>query len=493
MKSLRKDAVVIGAGPAGMAAAIALKEEGIDRVLLLEREECAGGILNQCIHDGFGLVAFDRNYTGPEYADIYIKRLRDSGVEILTGVMVTEIRMAGSGGGNDGADAGKADTEGICEKKIVARTRSGEVVYNAKSVILATGCREKPRGAMAIPGSRPAGIYTAGTAQNFVNLQNLLPGTKAVILGSGDIGLIMARRLTLEGIDVLAVIEKEKTPGGLPRNVIQCLKDFDIPLVTGATVTNIFGRSRLTGIEVSDIAEDGSVLTGSGRIYGCDTLILSVGLIPENEVGSAAGMLLDDRSGLPVTDDDGLTNLEGVYVCGNALFVHDLVDDVSLEGEHAGRCAAAWLKAGGAQNTGPARKSWSIDGQKQKMEGRRKSSGADSVICILCPNSCEITYDLKGAMCGKGLDYVRKEFLSPERTLTTSVKVINGERPLTSVRTSEAIPRELLREAMRMIGTIAIEAPVEVGQVIRSDFMKVGVDLLSTCNIKKSMASSEPL
>jgi len=477
MKRFIKDAIVIGAGPAGMAAAIALKGEGVEQVLLIERDDHTGGILNQCIHDGFGLVGMGKNYTGPEYAEIYFRRLLESGAEVLSGAMVKEIQE------DKDSPAGE-----LPRKKVIVQTAEGESTYTAGAVILATGCREKPRGALAIPGSRPAGIYTAGTAQNFVNLKNLLPGSRAVILGSGDIGLIMARRLTLEGVEILAVIEKERVPGGLPRNVSQCLTDFGIPLVTGATITNIFGKSRLTGVEVCGTGEDGAVLPGTSRLYECDTLILSVGLIPENEVGQTAGIAVDESTGLPVTDDDGHSNVEGVFICGNALFVHDLVDDVSAEGEATGRAAAAWLRSGGASDLRPVA-AGGIEQRKLKMANRRKSVSQDSIVCILCPNSCEIGMDLKGAMCGRGVEYVKREFLSPSRTLTTSVRVCGGERPTASVRTSDGIPKSRIAEAMQSIRSIRIKAPVEVGQVVTADFLGTGVDLLTTCNVKKSVAS----
>jgi CxxC motif-containing protein len=351
------------------------------------------------------------------------------------------------------------------------------VEYEAQAVIAATGCRERGRGLAGIPGTRPAGIYTAGTAQAMINLQNLMPGRNVIIVGSGDIGLIMARRITLEGGRVLCVAEKEDVPGGLRRNVIQCLEDFEIPLYTNTIVSNIYGKERVTGADLSQIDGDGNVIPESTRHYECDALILSVGLIPEED-------MIEDRH-------------SGVFLCGNSLYVHDLVDDVSLEGEMvAGQVETYLMKLAAGQAPDETKYSYpGIDATRkkradlvvQKRERARKKAetGAKTITCIMCPNSCEITYDLKGGMCGKGPEYVKNEILNPKRTLTSTVRVTGGEIPLVSVKTTGGLPKERLLEAMALISEIEIAAPVTVGQVIAKDFTEEGIDLIVTKRVEE--------
>jgi len=317
MNILHKDVIIIGGGPSGLAAAIALYEQGIKDIMLIERERHLGGILRQCIHDGFGLTLFSENISGPEYAGRLIDRLHTLGVPYVTDTAVLSVS-------ND--------------KTVQTVSRSGLFTYRAKAVILAMGCRERTAGAIAIPGERPAGVYTAGVAQHYMNLQNIMVGKEVVILGSGDIGMIMARRLTLEGARVQAVLEIMPYPGGLSRNVLQCLEDYDIPLLLSHTVTDIHGGSRLTGVTVSKVDENYNVIEGSERRMDCDTLILSVGLIPENELSTEAGVTLDQVTGGAVVDEHGQTSVPGIFAAGNVLHVHDLADYASLE---ARRVAAA--------------------------------------------------------------------------------------------------------------------------------------------------------
>lgn len=321
-----KDVLIIGAGPAGLAAAIEVKKNGIDDVLVIEREPFAGGILNQCIHDGFGLSRFGEALTGPEYARRYIDEAEKLGVEILSGAMVMDI------------------TE---DKEVTVINRRGLEIYKPKSIILAMGCRERTRGALSIPGTRPAGIFTAGVAQHLMNLDNIMIGRKVVILGSGDIGLIMARRLTLEGSQVIAVLEKLPYTSGLQRNVTQCLDDYGIPLLLSHTVIKIEGRERLKNVTISEIDDKGEPIRGTSRKIECDTLILSVGLIPENELSINASIKIDEITGGPIVDENCETSIQGIYACGNVLQVHDLVDNVSEEGEKAGRSAALFIKTEG--------------------------------------------------------------------------------------------------------------------------------------------------
>ncbi len=312
---------VVGGGPAGLAAAIAAREAGCRDVVLVERDKLLGGILNQCIHDGFGLHRFGEALSGPEYAKRDIDRFNELGLEALTESMV--LRLSG--------------------RREILVSRRGEMLrLKAGAVVLAMGCRERPRGALSIPGTRPSGVYTAGAAQNFVNMSNLMPGRKVCILGSGDIGLIMARRMTLEGAEVKAVFELLPYSSGLPRNIQQCLGDYGIPLYLGATVTDIIGTDRLEAVQVSRVDERRRPIPGTERIFECDTLLLSVGLIPENELTRMAGIEINPVTGGAFVDESFMTGAPGIFSCGNALHVHDLVDWVSTEAAEAGRRAAEW-------------------------------------------------------------------------------------------------------------------------------------------------------
>jgi NADPH-dependent 2,4-dienoyl-CoA reductase/sulfur reductase-like enzyme len=325
--ALNFEAVVIGAGPAGLAAAVSLKTAGIRKVLVVEREPEPGGILLQCIHNGFGLHRFSEELTGPEYAERYVELAEQAGIDFLYNAIVLDILP----------DGGGHRLPVLCEGR-------GLLQIEAKAVILAMGCRERSRGNINIPGSRPAGVMTAGLAQKLVNILGYLPGKEAVILGSGDIGLIMARRLTWEGVRVKAVVEVQPFPGGLARNIVQCLNDFNIPLYLSHTVSNIFGNRRVEAVEVSPI--DGHLEPKrEGRfLLTCDTLLLSVGLIPENELSTKAGAALHPVTGGPLVDGNLMTSVPGLFACGNVLHVHDLVDWVSEEAETAGRMAARYIR-----------------------------------------------------------------------------------------------------------------------------------------------------
>ncbi len=328
---INKDLIIVGAGPAGLAAAIEARKRGLKDILVLERESVAGGILNQCIHDGFGLIKFNEALTGPEYAKRYIDEAIKASVEIITNVMVQDISS---------------------DKVVTTISPDGIRIYKSKAVILAMGCRERTRGAICIPGTRPAGVFTAGVAQNLVNIRNVMVGKNVVILGSGDIGLIMARRLTLEGARVLAVVEKLPYSSGLQRNITQCLEDFNIPLLLSHTVTNIEGKERVTGLTISKVDEKGNIMRGTSKKFNCDTLILSVGLIPENEVSMNAGVVIDETTGGAKVDENLQTSIPGIFACGNVLQVHDLVDYVSAEGELAAKSAVNYINEKNV--TGPA-------------------------------------------------------------------------------------------------------------------------------------------
>lgn len=401
-----RSVIVIGAGPAGLAAAIEAKKQGATDVLLIEREPRTGGILNQCIHDGFGVVRFNKSLTGPEYARVFMEEANRVGIEMLTGTMVIGITP---------------------DRRVTVVNPKGLKSYMAGAVVLAMGCRERTRGALSIPGTRPAGIFTAGVAQHFVNIKNIMIGKRIVILGSGDIGLIMARRLTLEGAKVVAVVEKLPYCGGLPRNYTQCLEDYGIPLLLSHTVTNIEGNERVRSVIVSRVDERGEAVPGTTQRMECDTMVLSVGLIPENEVSQDAGVSLDDITNGPVVDENLQTSIPGVFACGNVLQVHDLVDNVSFEGEQAGRAAAAFV-------TGKA-------------------------------GACGCSIPVRA---GEGIRYVLPQFVSAKRDVTLSLRVCepaensrllfrSGEKVLASVSRRRLNPAEMTRIEMKVSQLAGVE------------------------------------
>ena len=318
------DLVIVGGGPAGMSAAVAAYDAGIKDVLILERDKSLGGILRQCIHNGFGLHRFKEELTGPEYAYRYEVQVRERNIPFKTETMVLD----------------------ISENRVVTAMNSTDGLFRieAKAIILAMGCRERPKGALNIAGTRPAGIFTAGTAQKFVNMDGYMPGKKVVILGSGDIGLIMARRMTLEGAEVKAVCELMPYSGGLARNIEQCLNDFGIPLMLSHTVVDIHGKERVTGVTIAKVDDRRRPIPETKQYIECDTLLLSCGLLPENELTRAAGISIDRITSGAVVDENRQTDLEGVFACGNVLHVHDLVDYVSEESDIAGKAAARYIK-----------------------------------------------------------------------------------------------------------------------------------------------------
>ena len=325
---IQKDVIIVGGGPAGLAAAVELHKKGVTDILILEREKHLGGILRQCIHDGFGLTRFKTTLSGPEYAQRFIDEVMERKIPYITEAAVTNVSKG---------------------KVVTVVTRDGLLKYQARAVILTMGCRERTRGALGIPGERPTGVFTAGVAQAYMNLHNTMVGKKVVILGSGDIGMIMARRMTLEGAKVLAVFEIQPYPSGLPRNIEQCLNDYGIPLYLSHTVVDVHGDSRLTGITVAQVDENFKRIPGTEKEYECDTLILSVGLIPENELSIDAGVTLDQRTRGAVVDEGFMTDVDGIFAAGNVLHVHDLVDFVSMEAEKLAESAAAYVTNGGLE------------------------------------------------------------------------------------------------------------------------------------------------
>lgn len=335
MKEFQYDGVVIGGGAAGMAAALELEAAGFS-CAILEREDHLGGILLQCIHNGFGLHEFSEELTGPEFAERFVEKTMASKTAVFLNTTVTDFGTAASPGG------------GAAYKELFCVSPAGVLRIQARAVILAMGCRERNRGNVRIPGSRPAGVFTAGLAQRLVNIEGYIPGREVVIIGSGDIGLIMARRMSWVGCTVKAVVEIMPYPAGLTRNIVQCLRDFDIPLYLSAQTTNIFGNDRVEGVEVCPL-ENGVPLPEKRFRIDCDTVLLSVGLTPENELSKAAGVELNRATNGPLVDSSLMTNVPGVFACGNVLHVHDLADWVAEESRRAGRYAAEWLLGRGSQ------------------------------------------------------------------------------------------------------------------------------------------------
>jgi NADPH-dependent 2,4-dienoyl-CoA reductase/sulfur reductase-like enzyme len=369
------DLVVVGGGPAGLAAACAAWDSGVRSILVVERDRELGGILNQCIHNGFGLHRFKEELTGPEYAGRFIALLNQTGVQVTLDTMVLDI------------------TPG--RQVELVSPHHGYRTVQAGAIVLAMGCRERTRGAIAIPGTRPAGVLTAGAAQRYVNMEGYLPGRQVVILGSGDIGLIMARRMTLEGARVLACVEVMPYSGGLTRNIVQCLEDYGIPLLLSHTVTRIKGDRRVEGVTVSQVDQNRQPIPGTEQDFACDTLLLSVGLIPENELSRQAGLQMDPRTNGTVVYENMETSVPGIFACGNVVHVHDLVDYVSAESERAGRAAASFLQSPDTPG-GPVREIRAGEGVAytvpQRLRPDRTEPGAELFFRVRRPyGKCRIT------------------------------------------------------------------------------------------------------
>lgn len=399
MEAKQYDVIVIGAGPAGMAAAIKAYEENRGRVLVIERNDALGGILPQCIHNGFGLVNFERDYPGPQYSQKYEEVLRSYDIGVLLDTMVMDL---------------------TAEKDVYAmNSTDGYLHFQAKAIVLAMGCRERTRAQIRLPGTRPAGIYTAGTAQRLVNIEGYMPGHKVVILGSGDIGMIMARRFTVEGAKVLAVLELLPFLTGLRRNYVQCLQDYDIPLHHSTTVNKIMGKDRVEAIETIQVDEHLNPIEGTEETIECDTLVLSVGLIPENELSRKAGIEIDRRTNGPILDNHMMTNVPGIFAAGNVTTIYDLVDYVSQAGEVAGRNAARYAESR----------------EHDSQPGIEIKSGAN--VGNVVPQKIRLNGEKKGDI---------SITLRPNSLLERMVKVElkNGDETVVSFREQYARPAEMM-------------------------------------------------
>lgn len=461
---IKADVVVIGAGPAGMSAAASARKAGAKKVVLIERDERIGGILQQCIHNGFGLHKFKEELTGPEYGERYEKAVKEDDIEIMTGTMVTDLSP---------------------NRIVTCVNKSGLVELQAGAVVLAMGCRERPRGALNIAGSRPAGVITAGTAQKFVNIKGYLPGKKIVILGSGDIGLIMARRMTLEGAEVKAVCEIMEDSGGLTRNIVQCLNDFDIPLKLGHTISRIHGRERVEGVTVVRVDENMKPVCGSEEYIECDTLMLSVGLIPENELSRKAGIAIDSKTKGPVVDENRQTSCEGIFACGNVVKVHELVDFVSEEGEIAGRAAAMY--AAGLELESVSQNKKRIT---EKKGVKNLPMEENTVICTVCPAGCRVKvnktadgFEVTGNTCNRGKEYAIRECTNPVRTLTTIMAAYDGQ--MVPVKSDRPLPKDKLTDCMKIINEKTLRLPISLGDIIIENIGGTGANIVCTRTFNK--------
>ena len=403
------DLIVVGGGPAGMAAAVAAREKGLANVIIFERDQVLGGILNQCIHNGFGLHTFKEELTGPEYAERYYNKVCELGIPYETGTMVLDI------------SSDKVVT-------ILSPERGVEEV-KAEAVVLAMGCRERPRGALGIPGFRPQGIYTAGTAQRLINIDGVMPGKEVVILGSGDIGLIMARRMTLEGAHVAAVFELMPYSNGLNRNIVQCLEDYDIPLLLSHTIVDIKGKEKLEGVVVAEV-DGGKPIPGTEVFYPCDTLLLSCGLIPENELSRSCGVDINPLTNGPLVDEKLETDIDGVFACGNVLHVHDLVDFVSAEAKLAGESAADYVLNGVGRSAG-----------KANGDDKSADNASENISRFVAGNG--VRYTVPNTFHRDNISDLHIKFRVTGVYKKQSIVVRSGERELMRKKTMVLIPSEM--------------------------------------------------
>ncbi len=458
--------IVIGGGPAGLAAALSAHAKGLRRILIVERNRELGGILTQCIHSGFGLHYFQESLTGPEYAQRFADRLTDTGIEVKLHTMAVKITP---------------------QREVhMVSGQEGYQILRAETIVLAMGCRERSRGAVRIPGDRPAGIFTAGTAQRYINIDGYMVGRRVVILGSGDIGLIMARRLTLEGAQVLACVEILPQASGLQRNIAQCLEDFHIPLYLSHTITDIQGKERVERVIVCRVDEARKAIPGTEIVFDCDTVLLSVGLIPENELSRQAGIALDAHNNGALVHGNMETSLPGIFACGNVAHVHDLVDFVTEEGEIAGAAAASRV-LGYTDITCdecPAHRHIQLASSATERTAIEQLAERSELTCIICPKGCRLRVDVNGNVqgnaCPRGVAYAREELKNPRRVLTSTVPIQGALHRCCPVKTDAPLPKQKLFAAMRALAAISLEAPVRMGQVVLENVCESGVNFIAT-------------
>ena len=454
------DLVIIGAGAAGLAAAVEAHDNGVRSILLLEKDKYLGGILLQCIHNGFGLQEFREELSGPEYAQRFVDQIASRGIGTRVNSMVVNI------------------TRDL--QVHYSSLEEGYVEVQAKAIICATGCSERTRGSIATPGTRPSGVLTAGLAQRYMNIDGYMVGRRIFILGSGDIGLIMARRLTLEGAKVLGVAEIMPATSGLTRNIVQCLNDYGIPLYLHHTVKEIIGRDRVEKVVICPVDDNLQFIEGREMTFDVDTVLLSVGLLPNNPLLERIGVKLHPRSKGPLVDANLQTSIPGIFACGNGLFVHDLVDKVSSEGRLAGRNAAAYIKG----TLEAASEDFNVpavggEGHTLPEEGR--------FICIVCPRGCHLGVDrdfnVSGNSCPRGKEYAINEMKNPTRTITSTVAIDGCELCRLPVMTSSPIPKGMIFKVMEEIDKVRAKVPVHINDVIIPNVLGTGSDIIATRNI----------